>query len=321
MKEIIAIVIILLSIVPFSGCVELIPTDESKLIYVDDDGGTDYTQIQKAIESAFDGDTIFVHNGTYCETLIINNSITLIGASRDKTIIDCQKNDGGNQTNIILVNANNCTIKELKVIGSGTASSDTIGIFINASNNTISDNAILKNYKGIYTSKGSKKNNIYWNNISNNVYGISTRFSDNNYISKNNISKNSFYGIHLSVSYDNAIFGNTVSGNFYGMRIKSSENNEVFSNIIVMNQKGLWLCCGSGNNLIYNNIFKQNIEWNAHDEVLNKWDNERVGNYWDDYTGEDDNNDGIGDIPYNIVNNTGVSNNEDRYPLMIPFNK
>jgi parallel beta-helix repeat protein len=317
MKETILISIVaLLLMVPFSGCIELIPTNEYKLIYVDDDGGADYTQIQKALESASDGDTIFVHNGTYFETLIINNSITLKGASKDETIIDYQKNDKGNQTNIILINSNDCTIKDLKIIGSGTSSSDTVGIFINASNSTISNNIVLKNYKGIYTSKGSEKNNIYWNNISNNVYGISTRFSDNNYISKNNISKNSLYGIHLSVSYYNTIYGNKVSNNFYGMRIKSSENNEVFSNIVKMNKRGILFCCGSGNNIIYYNTFQQNSEWNAHDEVLNQWDNGTVGNHWDDYTGKDDNSDGIGDTPYNITDGKGVSNNEDRFPLI-----
>ena len=107
-----------------------------------------------------------------------------------------------------------------------------------------------------------------------------------------------------------------MSDNFYGMRIKSSENNEVFSNIVMMNQRGIFFCCGSGNNIIYYNTIKQNSEWNANDEVLNQWDNGNVGNYWDDYTGKDDDSDGIGDTPYNIPDGEGGSNNEDRYPLM-----
>jgi len=38
-----------------------------------------------------------------------------------------------------------------------------------------------------------------------------------------------------------------------------------------------------------------------------------LGNYWDDYAGEDADNDGIGGTPYRI------SSDEDNYPLMEAF--
>ena len=303
---------VLLLIVMFSGCIE----EKSKLIYVDDDGGADYTQIQKAIDNASVGDTIFVRNGTYYETLIINKSINLIGASKDKTIIDFQNTNEINQNNIVFIEADNCTIKELKIIGTGTTNSDTVGININASYNTISNNIILNNYKGVYIGEDSKNNNVSLNTVSNNLYGIATSHSDTNYISKNNISLSSFYGIYLSVSDTNIIFDNTVSySDFYGIRIKSSDNNKVFDNLVVMNKGGIYLCCGSGNNMIYYNTLKQNSEWNARDDVINQWDNGSFGNYWDDYTGVDNDSDGIGDTPYNISS----GNNQDRYPLMNQF--
>ena len=46
----------------------------------------------------------------------------------------------------------------------------------------------------------------------------------------------------------------------------------------------------------------------------NIWDNGTVGNFWDDYHGTDNNNDGIGDTPYVID-----GNNQDNYPLVEPY--
>jgi len=70
--------------------------------------------------------------------------------------------------------------------------------------------------------------------------------------------------------------------------------------------------------LVYHNNFFRNKE-NALDNGFNQWDNGTEGNYWDDYTGEDKNGDGIGDIPYHIIAETlpeKITYNEDRYPLM-----
>jgi hypothetical protein len=49
----------------------------------------------------------------------------------------------------------------------------------------------------------------------------------------------------------------------------------------------------------------------------NKWDNgvDDGGNFWDDYDGKDENNDGFGDTSY-IISNNGF----DHFPLMNPWN-
>ena len=317
-KEIltIGITVLLLTIV-LMGCFENkedTSTTGSKIIYVDDDGGKDYTRIQDAINVASEGDTIFVHDGTYNEILIINKSINLIGLNKNNTIIRYQKSNEINQKNVVLINADNCTIREFEIIGDST-SSDIIGININSLNNIISNNILMYTYQGIYIGVDSKNNNVSGNAILDNTYGIYTDRSFNNNISKNNISMSIFAGIHLHVSNNNIVFGNTISNNkFDGIRIKGSEYNTVFGNLLIMNPVGVHCCCGAKNNVIYSNNFKENSDLNAQDDEVNQWDNGINGNYWDDYMGVDSDGDGIGDTPYNLSREV----NQDRYPLMDP---
>jgi len=82
-------------------------------------------------------------------------------------------------------------------------------------------------------------------------------------------------------------------------------------NIFKNNKMGLYFCCGAGDNIVYYNIFVNNVEWNANDYVGNQWDNGTHGNYWDDYTGIDNDGNGVGDTPYYIS-----IYYQDRYPLM-----
>ena len=60
-------------------------------------------------------------------------------------------------------------------------------------------------------------------------------------------------------------------------------------------------------------MFKQSSYYNARDVTDdNQWHFKSIGNYWDDYTGVDKNNDKRGDTPYNI---SGGSS-QDMNPLL-----
>ena len=70
-------------------------------------------------------------------------------------------------------------------------------------------------------------------------------------------------------------------------------------------------------NTAYNNTFIDNGIHQAFDNRDNSWDNGSWGNYWSDYTGKDENGDGIGDTPRPIYTDAprwGPA--ADRYPLM-----
>jgi hypothetical protein len=86
--------------------------------------------------------------------------------------------------------------------------------------------------------------------------------------------------------------------------------NNIFNNIL-----GAYLTNSTEINTFYRNNFINNTN-NANDAGVNIWDVCELGNYWDDYTGEDNDGDGIGDTPYPIP---GDGNNEDRFPLMTPW--
>ena len=65
-------------------------------------------------------------------------------------------------------------------------------------------------------------------------------------------------------------------------------------------------------NLFFNNSFLNNIMNAYYEGIDNYWYNGTLGNYWDDYGGVDDDDDGIGDTPYYI---TGSVGNQDNYPI------
>ena len=117
-KEIIILGICLLLIASFSGCIENQNSNirtENKTLYVDDDGDSDYTTIQEAVDNCIDGDTIFVYSGTYNENLTITKSISIIGENKNTTIISYPDYDSSTQFNIIEIVGDNSRIENFKI--------------------------------------------------------------------------------------------------------------------------------------------------------------------------------------------------------------
>jgi parallel beta-helix repeat protein len=128
------------------------PSPAGITIYVDDNNtqgpwnGTHnfpYQHIYDGISHATDGDTVYVLNGLYNETVLINKSIYFRGQQQDQTIID-----GGNNGTVVTVPDTNVRIRRFTIRNSGGALGDA-GISINANTSTITECTIYRTRTGI----------------------------------------------------------------------------------------------------------------------------------------------------------------------------
>jgi nitrous oxidase accessory protein len=113
---------------------------------------------------------------------------------------------------------------------------------------------------------------------------------------------------------NNTIKGNFVTGSARGVTFYEASGNSFKENTVTLSREiGVQLYSSFGNSLYHNNIV--NNTQNGFDDGANIWDDPSGGNYWSDYTGVDLNGDGFGDTPYSIPG----GDNQDRYPLMLPY--
>jgi len=184
--------------------------------------------------------------------------------------------------------------------------------------------------------------------------GIQLGYSSHNLIAENtyhggNVNPHNDHGMELWYSERNIIFNNYIYDTSCAINlVRSCEKNVISRNIFFDDGSGLLIydscfdnfivwndfidnydgiliydqCCSSNNNVIHHNNFINSYNQHAFNYGDNIWDDgyPSGGNYWDDYSGADNNGDGIGDTPYNITGWYGEVTGQDRYPLMESVN-
>lgn len=335
-KSIISFVVILIPALLIIGAA--VALGDGTTITVDDNGDADFASIQEAVDSAEDGDVVFVYPGIYSENIEVYRELSIVSESGPKSTFIISNDP---EADVLYVTADNVSIDGFSVLGllteTGSISENEwpdglAGIFLNGAGGCeIANNSFVMNDVGIFLLEADNcvlYNNVaalnYWdgidllnssgcllydNHVVRNDWGILLDNSTDNTLLNNTVSASSYEGISLLGCTDCFLEGNRVCGNELGIYMNDSENNSLTDNRLKRNNEGIFLEY-SENNLIYSNHFDNLV--NAEDYGTNVW-NGSLGNHWSDYSGEDADKDGIGDTPY-IINES--TDSIDYMPLM-----
>jgi parallel beta-helix repeat protein len=238
-------------VIKTEAVVDAIYVDSSFHPYRDGSAEHPYERIQKAIDLADNGDTIYVFGGTYNETLQINKNITLIGSiDKGDTIINRNKN----HKYMVEISADYVTFESFTITDPGRRNGFAL-IYISSDNVVIQGNNITNSSRwGLYFF--SSNDCTIGNNFVNNTKGVNLYSSKNNVFSNNNFSNSRETAISLSSSSEDCIiYNNTFYTNKHAIFGQSSSNNNITQNIIRWsNIDGIKLYYGNSNNLLNNTI-------------------------------------------------------------------
>ena len=246
--------------------------DGVKTLFVGGVNEGNYSKIQDAIDNSTDNDTVFIFNGHYKESIIINKSLNLKGENKESVIINNFQQIYSIYIQSPRVNISNINIQESQIgiyisnLGEGyvnisdnifTKNNEAIRIY-NSSYIKITNNLIVNNSEfGIVLSE-NRENEIIGNNITQNFRGLYLdRWSIFNIILKNNCSDN-IYGISLKFSFFNNIKDNDFYNNIWAVYLTDSENNSITDNNIQYCANSGILLENSDDNVIEPNFFNNN---------------------------------------------------------------
>ncbi|MHA2143379.1 MAG: right-handed parallel beta-helix repeat-containing protein [Candidatus Thorarchaeota archaeon] len=194
----------------------------------------------------------------------------------------------------VLVSGNNCSFNSYAIYmhdGNSNTISDNLcnsnffyGIFIHSTNSSIvADNTCNENdMSGIYV----------YNCSSNSVSGNTCNYND--------------FGLYLQELGSHNVTWNTCRNNSHsGIAFNNCDMNDVSNNTAANNTVyGVYLYVAADNNDVHWNVWANNTSGNGYDTSTG---NVFFNNFWSDYSGVDNNQDGIGDTGYSFFGNSDPS--------------
>lgn len=250
--------------------------------YVDDDGGEGvYTSISDAVAASNAGDTIVVRNGTYTENVLVDKGLTIRAENGTKAVTVTADSP---EKPVFDLKADGITVEGFSVRGptnEHVAGIESVGY---------DDCRIIGNDCG-----GACYNGIH-------LGGDAT----GNLIEANTCHDNTRRGISLR----DDVTGNTVY------------NNTCWNNA----DDELCVKDNPADNVIWANAFFGTVEclnantYHSPDEVTYTYDGTEhtgyVGNYYSNYEGTDNDNNGIGNDPMLLGTDDVTGEHLDKYPMM-----
>lgn len=277
------------------------------------------------IYAASSGDVVKLTTDVFASSANCINISYVSGVTFDcqDHIVDCS---GSCPFGIYLINADYNTVRNCSV------QNFYYGIFADFSNHSRIENIIASgnSIAGMQIVGLSKNNTVEDSVFSSNTgpygYGIKLtgNVTNNRLINVTSNSNNRGIGIYSSSNF-NVLTDVIVNSNTeFGININESRSNVVNDSRIENNPIGIWMGIISESNMVYNNYF-DNADNARIDSGSNSWNITKTpganiignsyigGNYWSDYSGNDLNGDGLGEMSYDLG-----GGNYDYLPLTTP---
>ena len=214
--------------------------------------------LEKAVQSAVDGDVLTLKAGVYKGPLVIDKSINIIGETG--AVIE-----GDGESSVITVLAPDVTVKNVEITGSGISLADQdSGIFLDktATNAIVENNRLVDNLIGIYVS-GAKDSRVVKNRITGRRdlrmnergNGIQIWNAPGTVIENNDIEYGRD-GIFVTTSSKNIFRGNTLKNLRFAIHYMYTNRSTVSDNVSIGNHIGYALM-SSTHLIVENNLSEQ----------------------------------------------------------------